>query len=88
MSDEWTVDGARISPELLARLRSIIEDESAVIVEHRIYRGASAPRRFVCDDADELERYLVTSTKPGDSTMASPARLVITPLFRTLKWPR
>ncbi|MNU09839.1 hypothetical protein D3C72_2566380 [compost metagenome] len=28
------------------------------------------------------------STKPGDSMIASDGRLVITPLFFTLKWPR
>ncbi len=65
--DTWTADGARISSEVLSRLRSIIDDESALIVEHRVYRGASAPRRFVCDDFDELERYVLKSTKPGDS---------------------
>jgi hypothetical protein len=67
--DGWKANGLNIEDgETLLRLKEIIENESAVIVEHRFYRGASAPRRFVCDDFDELEAYVRgQKARPGDS---------------------
>jgi hypothetical protein len=65
--DEWTGAGECLDQPLLQRLRQTIENESAVVVEHRFYRGARAPHRFVCDDFAALERYLTTSVAPGDS---------------------
>ena len=68
MSDQWSVDGNRITdPEILSGLRRILEDESPLIVEHRFYRRASAPHRFVCDSFDELEEYLRNAGRKGDS---------------------
>src|SRR5580765_2361100 len=65
--DGWTIDGKRITdPGVLLQLRSVLEDESPLIVEHRFYRGASAPHRFVCDSFETLERYLATNARPGD----------------------
>lgn len=67
-ADEWTVDGKRITDhEVLSRLRQILDEESALIVEHRFYRGARAPHRFVCEDFDALQEYLQKDTRPGDS---------------------
>src|SRR5262245_17350104 len=69
-ADVWTADAARITdPETLGRLQRILEDESPVVVEHRFYRGARAPHRFVADDYDELEAYLRARTSPGDNFM-------------------
>jgi hypothetical protein len=66
--DEWTLAGPRITDEeVLSRLQKTIEDASPLIIEHRFYRGARAPHRFVCDDFEDLKRYLRTSTKEGDS---------------------
>ena len=66
--DEWTIAGMRVTDdEVLRRLRSIIEDESDLIVEHRFYRGARSPHRFICDDFIDLEHYLRTKVDPGDS---------------------
>ena len=68
MADEWVVDGARITdPEILERLKAIIENESPLIVEHRSYRGASAPPRLIFDSADAFEEYFRDRTRPGDS---------------------
>lgn len=67
-NDEWTTDEDIISKqENLTQLRNIIENESAVIVEHRFYRGGRAPHRFVTDDFEDIEQYLRTKTTPGDS---------------------
>lgn len=67
-TDKWTTDGSVIlSQERISRLRKIIEDESAVIIEHRFYRGGRAPYRFVSDDFDDIEQYLKSKTTPGDS---------------------
>lgn len=66
--DDWTRAGARITDEdVLARLRRIIENESAVIVEHRFYLGSRSPHRFISDDFDKLETYLRDNARPGDS---------------------
>ena len=66
--DEWTTEGSRITDShVLSRLRAVIDDESALIVEHRFYRGSRAPYRFVCDDADELEDYVRKNAQAGDS---------------------
>lgn len=65
--DEWISDGPRITErDVLDRLRRVLEGEGPLIVEHRFYRGARAPHRFVCDSADELESYLAQSARPGD----------------------
>jgi hypothetical protein len=67
MTDEWTTAGAVLDAPALASLKSILDDESPVIVEHRFYRGARAPHRFVIDDHDELVEYVRTRGNPGDS---------------------
>ena len=67
-ADHWSTDGVRITEKsVLNRIRLIIEHESAVIVEHRFYRGSRSPHRFVCDDYDALEAYLREHTARGDS---------------------
>jgi hypothetical protein len=66
--DDWNTEGARITdPAVVARLRKILEDESPLIVEHRFYLGASSPHWFVLTNGDELEEYLRSRTRPGDS---------------------
>jgi len=68
MTVEWTMTGPRITDtDVLARLRRILDDESPLVVEHRFFQGSRAPHRFVCDDADALDEYLATRTRPGDS---------------------
>ena len=66
--DNWTTHGARITdPEVLVELRRILDDGSALIVEHRHYRAARAPHRFICDRPDALDEYLRQHSRPGDS---------------------
>lgn len=68
MSDVWIADGDTItSREVLDRLRHVLDTESALIVEHRFYRGSSSPWRFVCEDVATLEEYLRTKARAGDS---------------------
>jgi hypothetical protein len=67
-SDKWAKGGTTIlEPAVQAQLRRIIEDESALVVEHRFYRGSRAPHRFVCDDFEELVEYVRASSSPGDA---------------------
>lgn len=63
--DDWTFDGSRVE-DLLPRLRTVIEDESDLIIEHRYYRGSRAPARFVCADWAMLEKYVRENAAPGD----------------------
>ncbi len=66
--DEWTTDGRNItSPESLAQIRRVLEDEAPIIVEHRFYRGASAPVRMIFDDFEDFAEYLNTQGSAGDS---------------------
>jgi hypothetical protein len=66
--DGWSESGARITDaQVLERLRKVLEEQGAVIVEHRFYRGARSPSRYVFDSFEELEAYLREKTRPGDS---------------------
>jgi len=68
MSDNpWTSDAAMVDAGALDRLTRVIDGESPLVVEHRFYGGARAPFRFVCNDTDELKRYVETEARPGDS---------------------
>ena len=66
--DHWTTEGRRVTDdEVLSKLRAVIEDESALIVEHRFYRGARAPHHFVCNSFDALSEYLRQNGRAGDA---------------------
>ena len=66
-SDEWTTDGDKItSPENLANIKSVLDDEAPVIVEHWFYRNSSSPQRFVFDDFEDFMRYLHENARAGD----------------------
>lgn len=67
VDDEWTVNGRTLTADDLARIARIAEDDSSLIVEHRHYRGASAPTRLVFDSGDRLVEYLQSAARPGDS---------------------
>jgi hypothetical protein len=68
MPDEWTFDSLRVTdPEVLSRLRKTVEDVSDLVVEHRFYRAARSPFRFICSDIEQLEQYLRSEVSPGDS---------------------
>ena len=65
--DEWTVDAAKItSPENLANIRKVLEDEPPAIVEHWFYRRASSPERYVFDEFDDFMSYLKENACAGD----------------------
>ena len=65
--DEWTTDGAKItSPENLANIKAVLEDEAPIIVEHWFYRGSSAPDRVIFDDFEDFVDYLNEKASAGD----------------------
>ena len=67
MAEQWILDNDVILSEtFLATLIAIVEEESALIVEHRYYRGARAPARTVCETRAQLES-CVNDASPGDS---------------------
>lgn len=66
-TDMWTTDGLRITDDdVMQRLRNILE-QSALIIEHRFFLGGRAPHLFICEDPEELERYVLNEARPGDS---------------------
>jgi hypothetical protein len=66
-SQEWTTRGTRVTDaEVLNSLQRILEEESALIVEHRFLKGSRAPYRFISDDYTTLEAYL-RKAPAGDS---------------------
>lgn len=70
--DEWVQDGEMItSPEKLAEIAAVAE-RTILIVEHRHYRGASAPTRLFFEDQEEFLAYLNDHARPGDAFRAWP----------------
>jgi hypothetical protein len=66
--DDWRSDGRKIvSASNLEAIRDVLEKRGCIIVEHWLYRGASAPNRKVFDDFEEFLDYLKTRTSGGDS---------------------
>ena len=64
--DRWTLWGSDIlSPPNLALLKDHLQ-VGPIIVEHRHYRGARSPDRFVFDDIDVLKGYIEANSIPGD----------------------
>jgi hypothetical protein len=64
--DGWEAGSNLSSPDVRARLATALE-RSPLIVEHRHYRGSSAPTRLVFDDVEALDTYLASQVSPGDS---------------------
>jgi hypothetical protein len=70
--DDWIIDRDRItSPETLAKIASALE-QSILIIEHRHYRGASAPTRLFFEDKEAFIEYLSDHARPGDAFRAWP----------------
>lgn len=66
-ADGWSSTGRKIdSPETLRLIRTVLEDEGPILVEHWYYRGSTAPARIVFNDYDEFAKYL-GSTSAGDA---------------------
>jgi hypothetical protein len=65
--DDWSVEEQKInSREQLAKVAAAIE-KSVVIVEHRHYRGSSAPNRLFFEEYDEFIDYLQKHGCEGDA---------------------
>jgi hypothetical protein len=65
-ADGWGEGPSVLSDAMLETLERAL-NETPLIIEHRFYRGSSAPDRRVFDEFEELRTYLTTSTRPGDS---------------------
>lgn len=65
--DEWVAGGPTITaPATLEAIRSTLEHQGPIIVEHWFYRGASAPDRLVFDDFEAFTDYLNSRASAGD----------------------
>jgi len=66
-SDRWTIDGEKISsPDKLIAIRTVLEKEGPVVLEHKFLRGARGPHTLVFDDYGEFIAYLNESAHAGD----------------------
>jgi hypothetical protein len=65
-SDEWGPWPIALGPDKVATIRAALE-KSALIVEHRHYRGGKSPDHLLFYDFESLEEYLRVQTRPGDS---------------------
>jgi len=66
--DGWSTEGHQIlAPENLERVQRVLEDQGPVILEHRHYRGATSPDRFVFENYEGFHAYLLTKCLAGDS---------------------
>ena len=67
-ADHWTIEGSSINSDgKLETIRRELEDRGPVILEHRHYRGSSAPTRLVFDDFEGICQYLESNALAGDS---------------------
>jgi hypothetical protein len=67
--DEWSKDGTDFSAEdSQDKIKKLLETQP-VILEHRFYRGATAPARLIFDDYEELLSHLTANARPGDRFM-------------------
>ena len=65
--DRWGTEAPSVvASERLAAIKKAFE-HSAIIVEHRFYRGSCAPDHMVFEDYEDFEEYLRTRVRPGDS---------------------
>jgi hypothetical protein len=65
-ADHWSMAGANIlAPDLLDLIRDIVKQQP-IIVEHRLYRGGSAPIRLIFDEYEDFLKHLKSRAKPGD----------------------
>ena len=64
--DGWAIGPNFLDQATLAALQAALE-ESPVIVEHRHYRGASAPERRIFDEYEDVRAYLATAVRAGDA---------------------
>lgn len=53
---------------VIRAIERAIENEDPIIVEHRMYRGASAPNRLIFEDFDTFAKWLHEDTFAGDAT--------------------
>lgn len=68
--DDWAQGGEIItSPEKLAKIAAVVE-RTALIIEHRHYRGASAPTRLFFEEQEDFLAYLNDHARPGDAFRA------------------
>lgn len=67
-TDGWSTEGPKITdPERLRAIERALEREGPIIVEHRQYRGASAPRRLIFEDFAKFMTWLHEDTFAGDA---------------------
>ena len=65
-TDDWSKAGVNIlAPELLTKVRNILEQEP-IILEHRFYKGSSAPLRLIFDEYEDFLNHLESRARPGD----------------------
>lgn len=66
--EQWITDGARITdPNVLAMLRTHIEEVGPLIIEHRHFKGSAAPDRMIISEFEDLLSLLQDRASPGDS---------------------
>ena len=69
--DGWSTSGFKItSAENLDAIKSVLENEAPIIVEHWFYRKSSSPERRVFDDFEDFMSYLHQNARAGDMIKA------------------
>jgi hypothetical protein len=67
-ADGWNSKGSKITSERnLDTIRTILDKEGPVLVQHWFYRGGSAPEYRIFDDYDEFMEFLSKETYAGDA---------------------
>jgi len=67
LSDQWSIDGEKITDEKLAAIKDVLDKTGPTVVEHWFYRGGRAPHHVAFDEYDEFIEYLHSNAKAGDA---------------------
>lgn len=66
-SDDWTTEGDKITTDKNLQAIKHAVGRAPIIVEHRIYRGATSPHRLIFEDFGDFAEYLSNKACAGDS---------------------
>ena len=69
-SDDWRPGPHIAAPEVVARVEAGLA-RGPLIIEHRHYRGASAPTRLIIEEWEEWTAFTAT-LQPGDAVYVWP----------------
>jgi len=67
VDDQWSSSEENLlSHRITEEIRRVLRDIGPLIVEHRLYRGSSGPRRLIFEEYEDFTEYMSKKAHPGD----------------------